>query len=41
MLIARLLSKCEAGGSDSEELKVYFSPFPAFLRIVNAREKNR
>ena len=33
------MSKCEAGGSDSEELKGYSLPFPALLWIVNAREK--
>ena len=31
VLIARLLSKCEAGGSDSEELIGYSPPFPALL----------
>ena len=31
VLIARLLSKCEAGGSDSKELTCYSPPFPALL----------
>ena len=31
VLIARLLSKSEAGGTDSEKLKSYSPPFPALL----------
>ena len=39
LVIARLMSKCEAGGSGSEELKKCPPPSPAVLRFVSVRER--
>ena len=39
-VIAQLISKCEASGGGSGELKKCPPPFPSVLRFVNGREKN-